>query len=111
MISGQVIEYIIKSKLMIVDISFHNPNVFYKLYLQHVTGKPTVHLIRESDRIPFDVANFRTVALKMDSVYSVLAQLDTYRAEIAQQIRQVIADGVSTNNPILAFCPSAKFNY
>ncbi|PYI86828.1 MAG: hypothetical protein DME26_08260, partial [Verrucomicrobia bacterium] len=77
MISGQVIEYIIKSKLVVVDMSFHNPNVFYELCLRHVTGKPTVHLIRESDRIPFDVANFRTVALKMDSVYSVCRNRST----------------------------------
>lgn len=109
MISSQVIEYILKSKLVVADLSFHNPNVFYELCLRHVTGKPTVHLIRECDRIPFDVGNFRTITIKMDSVYSVLARLDTYRAEIAQQIRQVLADGISTNNPILTFCPTARF--
>jgi len=109
MISAQVIEYILKSKLVVADLSFHNPNVFYELALRHVTGKPTVHIIRESDKIPFDVGNFRTIAIKMDSIYSVLARLDTYRAEIAQQMRQVIADGTSTDNPILTFCPRGRF--
>lgn len=109
MISAQIIEYIIKSKLVVADLSFHNPNVFYELSLRHATGKPTVHLIRESDKIPFDVGNFRTIPIKMDSVYSVLAKLETYRAEIAQQIRQVLADGLSTNNPILTYCPSGRF--
>jgi len=111
MISAQVFEYIIKSKLVVVDMSFHNPNVFYELCLRHVTGKPTVHIIRASDKIPFDVANFRTVAINMESVYSVLASLDTYRAEISLQIRQALADGVSNNNPVLAFCPTAKFTF
>jgi len=111
MISGQVIEYILKSRLVVADLSFHNPNAFYELCLRHVTGKPTVHIIRESDKIPFDVANFRTISLKMDSIYSVLERLDTYRAEIAQQIRQVLSDGISANNPILTFCPTAKFSF
>src|SRR5882724_1952248 len=109
MISAQVIEYVLKSKLVVADLSFHNPNAFYELCLRHVTGKPTVHIIRESDEIPFDVGNFRTITLKMDSIYSVLERLDTYRAEIAQQIRQVLSDGISTNNPILKLCPTAKF--
>ncbi|MDB5355321.1 MAG: hypothetical protein JWN24_1774 [Phycisphaerales bacterium] len=109
MISAQIIEYVLKSKLVVADLSFHNPNVFYELCLRHVTGKPTVHLIREADRIPFDVGNFRTIPIKMDSVYGILAKLDTYRAEIAQQIRQVLADGVSTNNPILTYCPKGRF--
>jgi hypothetical protein len=68
-----------------------------------------VHLTRESDYIPFDVGNFRTVKLKFDSVYGLLARLDTYRAEIAQQIRQVLMDGASTDNPILTFCAKGRF--
>ena len=68
-----------------------------------------MHLTRESDYIPFDVGNFRTVKLKMDSVYGILAQLDTYRAETAQQIRQVLMDGASTDNPIPTFCPKGRF--
>ena len=109
MISAHVIEYILKSKLVIADLSFHNPNVFYELSLRHVTGKPTIHLIRDAENIPFDINNFNTIKIDMGSVYSVLAKLDTNRALIAQQIRQVLADGVSRNNPILAYCPNARF--
>ncbi|MCI0631334.1 MAG: hypothetical protein L0Y44_11860 [Phycisphaerales bacterium] len=109
MISAQVIEYILKSKLVVVDMSFHDPNVFYELCLRHVTGKPTVHLIREGEDIPFDVNNFRTIFLPVRSVYPLLAKFETSKAEIAQQIRQVLADGVTTNNPILAYCPNARF--
>lgn len=109
MISQQVIEYLLRSKLVVADLSYHNPNVFYELSLRHATGKPTVHVIRDADKIPFDLANFRTIPINMGSVFAVLAKLDTYRAEIAQQIRQVLADGVTTNNPILAYCPDGRF--
>jgi hypothetical protein len=93
---------------VVADLSFHNPNVFYELCLRHVTGKPTLHLIREKDSIPFDVNNFNTIKIDTADVYTVLAKLDTNRALIAQQVRQVLADGVSRNNPILAFCPNAR---
>ena len=109
MISAHIIEYILKSRLVIADLSFHNPNVFYELCLRHVTGKPTIHIIRDNEDIPFDVNNFSTIKIDMGSVYTVLAKLDTNRAVIAQQVRQVLADGVSRNNPILAYCPTARF--
>lgn len=109
MISGQVIEYILKSRLVVADLSFHNPNVFYELCLRHVTGKPTVHVIRKGDKIPFDIGNFRTVEIAMDDKYQLVAELDSYRAEIANQVRQVLITGHSRDNPILTFCPNARF--
>lgn len=38
MISKQIIEYILRAKLVVADLSFHNPNVFYELALRHVRG-------------------------------------------------------------------------
>jgi hypothetical protein len=110
MISGQVIEHIVRSRLVVADLSFHNPNVFYELALRHVTGKPTVHIIRETDKIPFDVQNFRTVQLPTAEVYGMLAKLQTCQSETAQQIRQALADGVTSANPVRAFHPKAKFD-
>lgn len=108
MISAQIIEYILKSRLVIVDMSYHNPNVFYELCLRHVTGKPIVHIIRDEDYIPFDVGNFRTVKINTADKFELVARLESHRAEIANQVRQVLADGASLDNPILAYCPSAR---
>src|SRR5206468_3311828 len=73
MISGQIIEYVLKSRLVVADLSFHNPNVFYELCLRHVIGKPTVHIIRKGDKIPFDIGNFRTIEIAMDDKYQLVA--------------------------------------
>lgn len=110
MISKQIIEHIIRSKLVVADLSFHNPNVFYELCLRHVTGKPIVHLIQKSDRIPFDIGNFRTIKVDTNDKYKMVSELDTLRAEIATAIQQTLANGESRDNPILTFCPSAKFS-
>ncbi|MFH0982628.1 MAG: hypothetical protein V2A79_13980 [Planctomycetota bacterium] len=108
MISKQVVEYILRSRLVVADLSFQNPNVFYELALRHVTGKPTVHLIRSEDKIPFDVGNFRTIQIDMGCKYNLVARIDTYRSDIANQVRQALGDDSSTDNPILTFFPEAR---
>lgn len=108
MISAQVIEYILRSKVVVADLSYHNPNVFYELSLRHATGLPTVHLIRSKDPIPFDLGNFRTITIDTADMYNLVALLDTYRSEIAQHVRQAIEAGRSENNPILTYFPNLK---
>jgi hypothetical protein len=109
MISRQIIEYVIRSKLVVVDLSFHNPNVFYELALRHVTGKPTVQVTRASDKLPFDVGNARTIPIDTSDGYTMVREIDTIRAQIATAIRSALANGESRDNPILTYCPTAKF--
>jgi hypothetical protein len=40
----------------------------------------------------------------------MLAKLQTCQSETAQQIRQALADGVTSANPVRAFHPKAKFD-
>lgn len=110
MISKQIIDYILNSCLVIADLSYNNPNVFYELCLRHVTGKPTVHLIRKGDKIPFDVGNFRTITIALDDVHEAIAEIDTHRAEISNFVRQAVSTGQSKDNPILTFYPNATFS-
>jgi len=100
MISGQVIEYLLHSGLVIADLSFHNPNVFYELAIRHLIGLPTVHLIRKGDKIPFDLKDFRTIEIDTTDKYDLVAKLDTYRAEISNHMRQAVAEGDEATNPI-----------
>ena len=114
MISKQVIEYILKSRIVIVDMSFHNPNVFYELALRHTIGKSTVHLIRRRDKVPFDLGNFRTITIDDSDMYDLIAKLDTYRAEIANQVQQALQtmeEEATSDNPILTFFPGLKITF
>jgi hypothetical protein len=103
MISGQVIEYLVKSRLVVADLSFHNPNVFYELAIRHVVGLPTVHLIRKGDAIPFDLKDFRTITIDTEDKYELVAKLETYRAEIANYVRETVSDVSDASNPIRIF--------
>ena len=108
MISGQVIEYLLRSGLVIADLSFHNPNVFYELAIRHVIGLPTVHIVRKGDGIPFDLKDFRTITIDTEDKYELVAKLETYRAEIANHARQVVAEGADSSNPVRTFAKGLK---
>jgi hypothetical protein len=105
-INAQVIEHIVRCRLVIADLSFHNPNVFYELALRHATRKPIVQLIRAADRIPFDLQAFRTIQIDTTDIYTLVPQLDTYRSQIASQIRTTLSDTDQAENPLSLFYPS-----
>jgi hypothetical protein len=108
MISKQIIEHILYSKIAIVDLSFHNPNVFYELAVRHLLGKPIVHLIRNRDKIPFDVGNFRTISIDDSDMYNLIAKLESYRVDIANHVREALEGPSSADNPLLTFFPELK---
>lgn len=107
-ISSQIIRHLLRSRLVIADLSFHNPNVFYELAIRHASRLPTVHIVRASDPIPFDVNQMRTIKIDSTSIYTLIPQLDTYKAEIATQVRRALDGEDTTDNPISVFYPTFR---
>lgn len=107
-ITRQIIEYLIKARLVIVDLSFHNPNVFYELAIRHAARLPVVQLIRAADRIPFDLNQSRTIRIDTTDIYSLVPRLEVYKSEIASQVRRALEDPDSVDNPISLFYPNFK---
>jgi hypothetical protein len=83
MITTQIIEYLSKSGLVVADLSFHNPNVFYELALRHACRKPVIHIIRKSDRVPFDISQSRMIQIDTTDIYTLVPQIETYRSQVA----------------------------
>ena len=67
MITTQVITHILNDKLVIADLSDHNPNVYYELALRHAFRKPVIQLIEEGQRLPFDVMGIRTISYNLSN--------------------------------------------
>lgn len=107
-ITKQIVDYLIKSKLVIVDLSFHNPNVFYELAIRHMMKKPVVQITRRTENIPFDVNNMRTVIIDTATIYTLVPKLDLHRSEIASQVRRALEDPESADNPISMYYPNLK---
>lgn len=105
MITRQIIDYIVHSKLVIADLSFHNPNVFYELALRHAVRKPIVQISRAADPLPFDIGQVRTVVVDTTDIYTLVPQLETLRAQISAQVRATLAEGAEVENPLSIFTP------
>lgn len=106
-ITKQVIEYLMKARLVIADLSFHNPNVFYELAIRHMLRKPVVQIMRSADKIPFDVNQVRTITIDTSSIYTLTPKLDSYRAEIANQVRRALENPDAVDSPISVHFPAS----
>lgn len=111
MITNQIINYIMNAAFVVCDLSYHNPNVFYELALRHATKKPTIHIIRKCDKIPFDINDFRTIVIDDSSIYTLIPALESYKNQIIQQIRQMLDDPDAIDNPILSYLEKNKINH
>lgn len=105
-ITRQIIDFIMRSRLVIADLSFHNPNVFYELALRHAVKLPIVQLIRTSDRVPFDVNQMRTIQIDTTDIYSLVPRIDSYRAEVANQVRRALEADHIVETPISTYFPN-----
>jgi hypothetical protein len=110
MITSQILEHILKSKLVIVDLSFHNPNAFYELAIRHACKLPIVQIIRKADVIPFDVNQIRTIPIDNTDIYTLVPRLETYKSEVATYVRQALANPDSVSNPLTVFCPGFQIS-
>ncbi len=110
-ITSQILEYLLKAKLVIADLSFHNPNVFYELSLRHAARLPVVQIARKLDKIPFDIDQFRTIQIDTTDIYSLVPRIPTYQAAIANQIRSALSDPDSVGSPIAVYYPNLRLSF
>lgn len=52
---------IVSARLIVVDCTDRNPNVFYEIGLAHTIGKPTILLTQRAEDIPFDLRHLRCI--------------------------------------------------
>lgn len=90
MISQQILQHVLGARLVVADLSFHNPNVFYELAIRHAMKLPTVLISRTAERVPFDIADLRVVRLDMTDIYTFVPRMEAWRAELTQHARQAL---------------------
>jgi hypothetical protein len=95
-ISRQIISQLLNADLVIADLTFHNPNVYYELAIRHGTGKPFVQLHTRGQTLPFDVAQQRTIFFDRTD----LEDVEDCKAELERQIKAAIASKGPMDTPI-----------
>lgn len=71
-IDNTVINHLKNDELVIVDMSGHNPNVFYEFGYRQALHLPLIPLIEDGDeKIPFDVTTLRTIKYNLKDLDKV----------------------------------------
>lgn len=96
MITNHVIVDIEESDLIVADLSFLNPNVFYELGFAHAAEKPVIHMVLRDTKLPFDNAGYRTIEFDPTDWNSHVAA----QKQIVEQARSALAKGAKISNPI-----------
>lgn len=111
LITQQIFEQIVRAKLCVADLSFNNPNVFYELGVRHTCKLPTIQLIRKGDKIPFDVAQGRTIQIDTSDAYSIIDRVTSAQNELRQQVRHIMGlttSEPSEDNPVHLYLPKLR---
>jgi len=96
MITPDIIGHLYDDALVIGDLSGRNPNVYYEVAVRQAARKPLVLLIEADERLPFDVADSRTIRFDhrdLDSVGDCVDRLE-------QQIKAVEENPELVDSPI-----------
>src|SRR5205085_5786008 len=107
-ITRQTIEYILRSRLVVADLSFSNANVFYELALRHAARLPVVQIIQHGDPIPFDINQMRTIIIDNRDIYTLLPNVELYKSELASQARRALEAGAEVDTPVSIYFPQAR---
>lgn len=111
LISQQIFERVVSSKFCVADMSFGNPNAFYELGVRHMTKLPTIQIIRKGDKIPFDVAQGRTIVVDLSDIYTIMDKIASARNELIEHIRNYLDPqerGSAEDNPVSIYLPGLK---
>ena len=95
-ITRQVIEHVVGAKAAVVDLTDANPNVYYKMAVRHTAQLPTVLIAQEGEKLPFDIAQMRTIFFDHTSLKSAAE----CRNQITQHLQEAL--GGEVDSPIAA---------
>lgn len=95
-IDAQVISALLEADLVIADLTTLNPNAFYEIGIRHMTQKPVIHVHLEGQRIPFDVASFRSIKFSRARPRDLRAA----RAELKKAVAAANDPDHEVDNPV-----------
>lgn len=78
-ITDDIVKRIQNAELCIIDLTGHNPNVFYECGRRHETAKPFILMKRKGEEIPFDLMDIRAVDYDLSDPRKTKNSIDNLR--------------------------------
>ncbi|MGG7581731.1 hypothetical protein [Rhizobium sp. Nf11,1] len=95
-ITSQVITSLLDAELVIADLTTLNPNAFYEIGIRHTIQKPIIHMHLEGQRIPFDIAPFRSIKFSRRKPADIRAA----RAALLAAVVEATKEDHEVDNPV-----------
>ncbi|MGF9906949.1 hypothetical protein [Brevibacillus porteri] len=89
-INRQVISHILDADLVIANLTGLNPNVMYELAIRHAVRKPVVQICEKDTRLPFDIAEERTIKYT-DDIAGVI--------DLQNKVKDMVCQALSESEP------------
>src|SRR5882724_11859803 len=80
-ITPQIVECVRTADLVIADLTFNNPNVYYELSLRHALGMRAIHICHDQTVPSFDILDNRTIFFTFH-----IQRVEAAREELERQI-------------------------
>ena len=96
LIDAQVINDLLTAALVVADLSFLNPNVFYEIGIRHMAQKAIVHMQRASEAIPFDLSLYRAIKFSLTRH----RELENAKEELEKAVSATMESRYEVENPV-----------
>jgi|SRR5579862_1328954 len=96
LIDAQLINDLLNAELVIADLSFLNPNVYYEIGIRHMAQKPIIHMQLATEKPPFDLSLYRAIKFSR----AKYRDLGAAQAELRRAIDAALAKDYEIENPV-----------
>lgn len=107
-IMAPILEFLIRARLVVGDLSFHNASVFYEIGIRHLSNKPCVLISRTVDEIPANFRDLRMVRVDTTDRYEFADEIPRRRSDIASHARWALSPAGGDSGPVTRLFPGFR---